>query len=105
MEDLSDLLKPDPASALIPSSMHGGNQVWGNNAMTAPGGKSGDLGNDLGQAVVVGPPKIEMQSKLPPSEDGKPQAKGQDWSPPGPPVWKKTTVPDVVRTPDRSENG
>ncbi len=102
MEDLTGLLKPDPASAIVPTSQHAGNQVWANNARTAPGGKSGDLGNDLNQAVVVAAPTIEMQSKLPPSEDGKPQAKGQDWTPPGPPAWKSTTVPKVVRTPDRS---
>jgi len=102
--DLSTLLPGDPSSALVPTSQHAGNQVWANNAMTAPGGASGDLGNDLDQAVVVTAPKVETQSKLPPSEDGKPQPKGQDWSPPGAPAWKSTTVPDVVRTPNRSNH-
>lgn len=95
--DLSSLLKPDPISAMVPTSQHGGNQVSANNAMTAPGGASGDLGNDLNEAVVVQAPVVETQQKMPPSDDGKPQAKGQDWSPPGAPAWTKTTVPTVVR--------
>jgi len=89
VEDLSHLLKPDPVSALVPTSQHGGNQVADNsNAMTAPGGASGDLGNDLGTAVVVNPPKVETQSKTQPGDDGMPQAAGENWSPPGAPSWK-----------------
>ncbi len=32
-----------------------------------------------------------------PGTDGKPQASGQQGYHPGPPAWKPTTVPDVVR--------
>lgn len=60
MEDLSRI-NGDPINAMIPTSQHGGNQVWANNAMTAPGGPSGDLGNDLNQAVVVDAPEIDAQ--------------------------------------------
>ncbi len=98
----SQVVKPDPVSVIAPTSQHGGDQIFANNAMTAPGGASGDLGWDPGGPVVSAAPKIETQSKLPPSEDGKPQAKGQNWSPPGAPSWKSTTVPETVRTPDRS---
>jgi len=72
MEDLSHLLKPDPFSALVPTSQHGGNQVADNsNAMTAPGGASGDLGSGLNEAVVIDPPKVEVQPARQPSDTGK----------------------------------
>lgn len=90
MQDLSNTLKPDPISALVPTSQHGGNQVSANNARTAPGGASGDLGNDLNEAVVIHAPVVEAQPKIPPGTDGKPDAKGSDWTPPGPPSWKNT---------------
>jgi hypothetical protein len=98
VEDLSSLLKPDPVSSLVPTSQHGGNQVSANNAMTAPGGASGDLGNDLNEAVVVNAPVVETAPKNPARSDSKPDPKS--WSPPGPPAWGKTTSPDVVRNPE-----
>ena len=94
IRDISDLAK----DSLAVTSQHGGNQVWANTAMTAPGGASGDLGNDLNEAVVVGPPSIEMQSQIAPGTDGKPRARsGQGTPSPSPPDWGKTTIPDVVR--------
>ena len=96
--DLSGLLPGDKVSALVPTSQHAGNQVWANNAMSGPGGASGDLGNDLNQAVVVKAPTVETQDSFPPGDDGKPQAsKHTDYTRPGPPGWKATTVPTVVR--------
>jgi hypothetical protein len=95
--DLSNMLKPDSASAMVPTSQHGGDQIFKNNAMTAPGGASGDLGWNVGAPVETEAPVIEMQQKMPPGDDGKPQAKGQDWSPPGQPRWGSTTTPKVVR--------
>lgn len=98
-QDLTDQVLPaGPVSALVPTSQHAGNQVWANNAMTAPGGASGDLGNDLDQAVVVAPPSIEGQPAIEPGTDGKPQARGAAGSlhfPP--PAWGKITAPGVVR--------
>lgn len=91
--DISDLAK----DSLAPTSQHGGNQVWANTAMTAPGGASGDLGNDLHEAVVVDAPVIEMQPVLKPGTDGKPQASDEHGYAPGTPGWGKTTVPNVVR--------
>lgn len=96
-KDLSGSLDPDPVSVTVPTSQHAGNQVWANNARSAPGGKSGDLGNDLNQAVVVDAPTVEVAGKVPVSDDGKPQARGQDWTPPGSPAWKPTAVPETIR--------
>lgn len=91
MQDLSGLLG-DPVSALVPTSQHGGNQVCDNShAMTAPGGASGDLGNDLGEAVVVHPPVVEAQPKRQPGDDGKPKARATAGEPGLPaPAWKNT---------------
>lgn len=93
MEDLSGLLPGDPVSALVPTSQHAGNQVWSQeHAMTAPGGASGDLGNDLNQAVVVHPPGVQTQQPTQPGEDGKPQARATAGDPGlSPPSWKKTS--------------
>lgn len=93
MEDLSRLLPGDPVSALVPTSQHAGNQVWSQeHAMTAPGGASGDLGNDLNQAVVVHPPEVEASAKIPPGTDGKPKARTTAGKPGLPaPSWKKTS--------------
>lgn len=91
--DISDLAK----DSLAPTSQHAGNQVWANNAHTAPGGASGDLGNDLDQAVVVAAPVIEEQPQIEPGTDGKPQARGSSAHLPGAPSWGKTSSPDVVR--------
>lgn len=96
--DLSaDLLKPDTVSVIAPTSQHGGDQIFANNAMTAPGGASGDLGWAPGAPVVCDAPKIESQSKMAsmePGDDGKPQPKS--WSPPGAPSWGATTKPKTV---------
>lgn len=99
MQDLSKQLLPgDPISALVPTSQTGGNQVWDqSHAHTAPGGASGDLGDGPHAPVLVSPPKVEVAATLPPGTDGKPKARQQTWTPPGPPAWKATTVPDVVR--------
>lgn len=94
IRDISSLAK----DSLATNSMHGGNQVWANTAMTAPGGASGDLGNDLNEAVVVDAPVIEMQEQIEPGTDGKPKTDtGGGSYKPGAPDWGKTTVPDVVR--------
>lgn len=93
VQDLSDLAK----NSLAVTSQHAGNQVWANSAHTAPGGASGDLGNDLDQAVVVAPPVIEEQPLLKPGTDGKPKARSSASYSPGAPAWGKTTTPDVVR--------
>ncbi len=77
MEDLSALAK----TSVAPTSQRAG-ETSANTAHTAPGGESG---------VPAQPaPVIAMQQKIPPGTDGKPQAKGEDWSPPGPPAWKST---------------
>jgi hypothetical protein len=93
IRDISDLAK----DSLSVTSQHGGNQVWANNAHTAPGGASGDLGNGLNQAVVVDAPTIEMQAEIEPGTDGKPKAREGTGYAPGAPDWGKTTVPNVVR--------
>lgn len=87
MQDLSSILKPDPVSALVPTSQHGGDQVFANNAMTAPGGASGDLGWNPGAPVLSSAPVVEAQKKTSPGDDGMPQAKGENWTPPGTPSW------------------
>lgn len=94
IRDISNLAK----DSLAPTSQHGGNQVWANTAHTAPGGASGDLGNDLNEAVVVTAPVIEMQPEIAPGTDGKPKARSGQGTPSiSPPNWGKTSVPDVVR--------
>lgn len=81
MEDLTSMLKPDPVSALVPTSQQGGNNPHQNNAMTAPGGDpAGGLGADVSEAPVV-----ETQPRIKPGTDGHPQP-GQ-WSQPGEPAW------------------
>lgn len=94
IRDISGLAK----DSLAPTSQHAGNQVWANTAHTAPGGASGDLGNDLNEAVVVTAPVIDMQPEIAPGTDGKPKARGSQGEPPKTaPGWGKTTVPNVVR--------
>lgn len=98
--DISDVLPTDPITALVPTSQAGGNMMSSNGyAMTAPGGEPTD---PLPDRAKQGNVKVDAQTTLPPGEDGKPQAKGENWTPPGPPAWGSTTVPRVVRTPDRS---
>jgi hypothetical protein len=92
VEDLSHLA----ANSLAPTSQHAGNQVWANNAMTAPGGDSGDLGDDVGAKVVTPAPTIDMIDVGKPSTDGKPQPRG-DQGPDNRPAWRATTTPNVVR--------
>jgi hypothetical protein len=93
----SQVLPAGPVSALAPTSQHGGNQIWANNAHTAPGGNSGDLGNDLNEAVVVDAPVIEAQPVIKPGTDGKPPARSSGSYTAPAPAWAKTSVPDVVR--------
>jgi hypothetical protein len=93
IKDISDLAK----DSLATDSMHGGNQVWARTSMSAPGGASGDLGNDVGSAVVVSAPVIEMQGEIEPGTDGKPKARNSSGHAPGEPAWAKTTSPNVVR--------
>jgi hypothetical protein len=93
IRDISDLAK----DSLAPTSQHGGNQVWQNTAMTAPGGASGDLGNDLDEAVVVKAPVIDMQPVIKPGTDGKPSARTGSGHTASEPSWGKTTSPNVVR--------
>lgn len=95
-QDLTKVLPADPISALAPTSQHGGNQIWANNAHTAPGGASGDLGNDLNEAVIVNAPVIEAQPVIRPGSDGKPPAKAGPYTP-GTVTWSKTATPDGVR--------
>ncbi len=96
-QDLTKQVLPDSVSALAPTSQQAGNQVWANNAQTAPGGESGDLGNDIGARVVVPPPVIDDIVSVKPGQDGKPQARGENWSVPGPPGWGKTAAPVTIR--------
>ena len=90
--DISDLA----ADSLAPTSQQAGNQVWANNAHTAPGGASGDLGEDVGKPVVVDAPVIDDIVSVKPGEDGKPKAR-TDTTPAPSPNWKPTTVPTVIR--------
>jgi hypothetical protein len=97
-QDLSgQVLKPDdPVSVMAPTSQQAGNQVWANNAMTAPGGASGDLGKDPGAPVVSDAPVIDDIASVKPGEDGKPQAR-TDSTPAPSPGWAATSKPSVVR--------
>jgi hypothetical protein len=90
VQDLSDLLG-DPVTALAPTSQAGGNQVFSNEAAhTAPGSLPASPATTAdGQVIDHAPPKIAVSGpEIPPGTDGKRQAKGQDWSPPGAPAWK-----------------
>jgi hypothetical protein len=94
IRDISSLAK----DSLAVTSQHGGNQVWSSaNAHTAPGGASGNLGDGVGDAVVVPPPVIEEQPQIAPGTDGKPKARNSTSYSPGKPDWGKTTVPETVR--------
>ena len=90
MDDLSGLLKPDPVTALTPTSQAGGHVPRSNeNAVTARGSvPAADHSTFAMVPVTAEPPVIEKQEKSSPGDDGKPQARGEDWSPPGPPSWK-----------------
>ena len=93
MQDLSSLLS-DPINALAPTSQAGGNQIVSNtNAMTAPGSVPAQPATSLTGEVLdhVPPTIVASGAKIPPGTDGKRQAKGEDWSPPGAPSW--TTPP------------
>lgn len=91
MRDLSALAK----NSMWPTSQAGGNMVSDNDeAMTAPGSQPVDK---LTDRAVQSDPVVEVGPPQPPGTDGKPQARGQNWSPPGPPRWKPATAPDVVR--------
>ncbi len=97
-QDLTTSALPsDPVSTLAPTSQQAGNQVWQNNAMTAPGGASGDLGWDVGMNVVAKAPVIEDIASVKPGQDGKPQASTETGYAPGPPAWGKTASPVTAR--------
>lgn len=93
MQDLSSLLKPDPVGALTPTSQAGGHVPSSNEyAQTAPGSEPvGDHRTFEVVPVELIPPQIKQTGgNIPTGTDGMPQAKGEDWSPPGAPVWKNT---------------
>jgi hypothetical protein len=96
--DLSDLLAPDPVTALAPTSQAGGNMMSSNRfAMTAPGSQPVD---PLPPSADQGDPAVQASNTrpIPPATSGKPQASGQSGAPdPAPPAWAKTTVPAVIR--------
>jgi hypothetical protein len=90
MQDLSNLLKPDPVTALAPTSQAGGNQIVSNaNAQTAPGSQPAQPATSItGEVIDHNEPVIPASGpKIPPGTDGKPQP-GKTWSP-GAPAWKK----------------
>lgn len=90
MEDLTSMLPGDPITALAPTSQAGGNQIFSNEqAMTAPGSQPASPARSVtGEVIDHESPSIETSGpKIPPGTDGKRQARGEDWSPPGPPSW------------------
>lgn len=99
MEDLSGTVFPgDPITALVPSSMEGGNMASDNKlAMTAPGSQPV---TPLPPAKMQADPKITTSNstQIQPGTNGKPRVR-TTWSPPEP-SWGKTTTPDVARTPE-----
>lgn len=100
-QDISHFLPGDPVAALVPTSQEGGNQQASNEqAMTAPGSQPVNI--LLDRDVQVDPTMHATNSgDIPPGTDGKPQARGEDWSPPGRPAWGYTIVDDVTRNPAR----
>lgn len=100
-QDLSNTVLPaDPISSLVPTSQSDGGEPHDNSqAMTAPGTVPPlETVHLPGQVDVHPAPKISTAGpKMPPSTDGKPQTKGQDWTEQGPPRWTPTTVPKTIR--------
>jgi hypothetical protein len=94
------MLQPDPVTALTPTSQAGGHVPRSNEyAMTAPGSvPAADHDTFVTEPVPYNPPVVDVTGdKIPPSDDGKPQAKGQDWSPQGPAAWGPVAPPKVIR--------
>ena len=92
MQDLSSLAK----DSMWVSSQAGGNRQSSNElAMTAAGSPPVD---PEVPADHLSDPHVSATSDLPVGTSGKPQASGQSGAyKPGPPRWKPTTVPDVIR--------
>lgn len=91
MQDLSNMLKPDPVTVLSPTSQAGGNQIVSNEfAHTAPGSVPAQPATSLtGQVMDHTPPVIQTSGeKIPTGTDGKPQPK-TTYSPSAP-AWKNT---------------
>jgi hypothetical protein len=81
VQDLSNLAK----DSMWVTSQAGGNMTSSNEkAMTAPGSPPVD---PLPDRAKQDDPTVDLGKQTRPGDDGKPQAKGEDWSPPGPPKW------------------
>lgn len=81
MQDLSNLAK----DSMWVTSQAGGNMQSSNSkAMTAPGSRPVD---PLPDRDSQDDPTVDLGAPTPVGGDGKPQAKGESWSPPGPPRW------------------
>lgn len=90
MEDLTSLLPSDPITALSPTSQAGGHVPRSNeNAMTAPNNTPAADHSTFDVVPVAAEPPVvtPVSGKVSPGDDGKPQAKGENWSPPGVPAW------------------
>lgn len=81
--------------SIWPTSQAAGNMQSSTRlAMSAPGS---DPVDPLPDRAEQGDPTIDLGAKMPPGEDGKPQASGQASYTPARDRWTRTTVPDVVR--------
>jgi hypothetical protein len=81
VEDLSSLAK----DSMWITSQAAGNMMSSNEkAMAAPGSRPVDPLPDRDNQVD---PTVDVPKQTQPGDDGKTQAKGEDWSPPGPPKW------------------
>lgn len=81
MQDLSSLAK----NSMWVTSQAGGNMQCSNKqAMTAPGSQPVDR---LSDQLVQEDPTVEVGTQTKVGTDGKRQAKGENWSPPGAPAW------------------
>lgn len=90
MQDLSNLLKPDPVTVLSPTSQAGGNQFFSNeNAATAPGSQPASPATSItGEVIDHEPPLIETSGdKVKVGTDGKSQPRSSGYSPSAP-TWK-----------------
>ena len=104
MQDLSNnVFRKDPISVLVPTSQEGGNMRASNEeAMTAPGSVPVDVMQPAGTYFLNDPTITPSNATaIVPRTDGKPQARGQQWSLPVAPAWGKTTTPEVIRRPEK----
>lgn len=97
MQDLTKTVFPgDPITALVPTSMAGGNMMSDNKlALTAPGSQPVD---PLPPAKEQADPKVSTSNSTPiqPGSDGKPRTRAGKLAQ-GAPAWVKTTIPEVTR--------